>query len=322
VRKWIVAFCSLVAGVYILVPLLAERKMKVWLNSGCSRCVDWRKLDLGWTSFRFEGFQFQSGDPRDSAWKAEIASLAGTFSPWALLSGKIEVGNLSAERAEVSLTEGPESFPARRSSRSSWVFQVKATQVKNSKFTYQRNYSSDKALIRIQSIFANAGPWGNADPETLTHAMASGILESSGKFTLAVGAEFFDPKPQAEVELNIRRQNLAAVNPYFLPATGIALRGDLKRGRAVSHIQGKRQKAWVLARYRGLRIDVRPHEGRSKLQALLMSLGADLSIADSSFDRDLSAQVRGVTLSREKESIVAFVFRAWKKAAMGVAKGD
>ena len=152
---------------------------------------------------------------------------------------------------------------------------------------------------------------------------AEGVLEESGSFRLQVRAKLLAETPDVDVELRIAGQDLSGLNPYFEPADGIKLKGEVLEGRSSVEVRGARLNSTAYVRYRGLKVKIKNDKSRGGLSAFFQTLMAAVTIGKQNsdgghYDRRGAAELR----RKPKETVISFTLRGMKEAAMKVpAKG-
>lgn len=318
------AILLLVAPILLLLLWLgAEWAAARWLSGSCGRACS---LKVSSVSVRpghvvVRGFALRAGREEEERW--EISARVLTLRPhWAALArGKWAFEELSAGGLKVELHEGEAKKP-RAERKELPAFSVGRVRVSDGAFRYLRHKAGQRGTIELTEIVLNGGPIGTADglDENLSRFDAEARLEGSGRVRLTVNARFFQADPALRLRLELSGQDLAGVNRYFEPMDQLKLKGRLVRSEAVLSSDGASLRATVDVRYRGLDVQFLGGRERSKFSAFLGNLLKGLGIDEENLDEERSLTRGQVSLRREPgESIVSFVLRGLKEAAMKVA---
>lgn len=316
----------------VIGPWMVRHALKALILDRCATC----KLDLAQVGVRLfggglslKGVNFSVGDPKDVFITASIASLTADMYPLALYRRVLHLGPIVIEKPEVTVVETAEPPPDAKKDGASAEgessedsIDVESIRVKNGSFTYVHERKERQAGLHLKMIDADVLSFGSS-PDWREHQArghATGTLEESGRFELAVGAYLFEPAPHLDLGLVVFEQNLSDLNKFFLTDEGISLEGRLIEGWGTVAVRGKEADARVQARFQDLDISVGSTPERSGLSAFFSNLVASLRLRSKNLAADPEEQSRKVHIERESdESLVSFILRALKDAALKVA---
>jgi hypothetical protein len=328
-------------GLLLLVVLLLKfvappeirRQLREAVRANCAKCeLEMRSVSLSLIPLVLsaEGVRFRGGDVRTTEVWAEIGSIRMVVNPGWLLDGTLHLSEMRVTHPEVTVTEGdlptPESGSA-APNRTQWDFALEHLRIEDGEFTYQRRHGDARsgardARLAIHGLDGDVSALGTAPRlrDQRVEARLHGRLEQSGDVKLVVRAVLFQDRPDAELELHLRRQKLAELNPYLEAAEGIRLQGMVREAHAVARVKGDSAAATVRALYEGLAVDVESTDQRSGLAAFFTQLVASVKLDSGNRGADRPDQTGHAEAQRKpRESLVAFVLRALREAALEVA---
>lgn len=314
----------------VVAPRKIKAEAKKRIEAACPSC----EVEIGsvGVSLFFERIYlydvtFNQGDAFYSRVEAKVKEVRANLAIRQLFSRRIRFDHVTILEPTVEVIEGDGISPLSPDTPTHipehWTYEVAHTELEGGTFAYRRIYGKREAVIRVSEIDATITPWGNAITREATRAEASGRLEQTGKFRLTITAPLYAGVTEVDVTLKIDRQNLADLNPFFRPSEGIELSGALYAARTEVSIRDQKLDAWVQAKYAGLDIDFEKNRDRSGLTAFFSNLVESVKVRGSVLRRGAPEQTRGVSLERrQRESLVSFVFRGMKEAALRVATDD
>ena len=331
----LIAAVLLVGGflffVKVIVPDGAIRQLRESVNKSCRTCY----LDIGRAEFMilnpghmsFNQVHLKTGHPGGTEVEVSVDRIVSKVSAIRLMSGRLKFESIEIESPMVVVTDGDTpspSYPEANETEAgeSTVFTISQIRVHNGSFSYVRNHKDTHARLDIHDIDATVDELGNSpelmQSEVVGHAKAQ--LEKSGHFELRASTHIFVRPWGADVELEIADQNLEDVTPFFSNNDGVSLKGHLIQGRSTVAVRGEELRAEVWAKYEGLDVKLRKTSDRSATMAFLSNLGEAFTVSPKNTQKVTQDQTRSVKLKRrEGESVVAFILRGMKKAAIKVA---
>ncbi len=304
-----------------------KKEIQARLAEACASCrleISSLNLSLWHQEISAVKIWFYSGDPEITAGEAKVERIDLFFSLPALLHKKILLTKIILNSPDVLITEGDgkSQMHEHKHGSTAWGLSGLTTEIFRGKFTYNRTYPPRMASIHVKDIEGTVEAWDSRDPAKNTEAAVTGILEHTGRFELTIKAPIFNETTQAEVDLKFKELNLVDINPFFEASEGILLAGSLYEGHANVKVMDRRLDAWVSARYLGLDIHFQKTAQRGILTAFFSNLIESLKVNTANIKQDAANQVRGVSLQRNsRESLVSFILRGMKDAALRVATG-
>ncbi len=299
-----------------------------WLKPRIEAAVNGMELDslavtVAPPSLVLHGARLRDGDPRDSAVFARAERVVVPLDWRSLFSDPWRFGVIHASGVSVTVHEGDAHFP-RGDGQTSLLppFLCEGIRVDDAAFNYRKDSRAGAAVLRLAQVTAKAEAFGNFGEwrARAAEAEARALLEKSGQVKLRVAAWLHENEPRVEVDLSIHGQKLASVNPYFEPEEGVTLRGLLLSSRALVKVRGWRAEGNVEANYAGLAIKFHKNRHRGGLDALLLNLGAALKLDQANTEESRLERLGAVVTTRHpRESIVSFILRTMREAALRVA---
>ncbi len=323
----VLGFTLLLAAWLTLTQWYAPKRIRQELGAVMEKCeCQWEVGTISVSPFRplvtLDLVTFSQGDPAITGVRAKVKQIAIYFSPRKLLSRLVHVTHIEIRAPDVVVEEGdkPSVETEEKQEPESAKYEVAKTTIHDGKFQYLSVHHGRRAPIHVQDIQAEIGAFGSTIPEQETKAEATGQLEKSGKFRLTITTPLYVEEKKVDVELRIKNQDLADLNPFFQNSEGVLLKGLLYDGHSSVSIRGRKLDAWTKSIYRGLDIRFRSNSERSGLTAFLSNLVKSVQLETTNVENELPEQVRGVSLVRKaRESMVSFVIRGMKEAALRVA---
>ena len=355
-RWWILVCigCTLV-GVIALVILnltvnpYVKRRLESSVRENCATCT----LDIGDLQvsllnpgdFLLHEVRFSSGTRGAFETAVRASSIAVHLSLKPLWDRHVNVTQIVSSGLEVTLLDGDkkpppaektttrgasgkvdESEPSGQtedSARAPYTFTIQNSIVHHGTLSYTRNHMGTSAHLRVQKIEIELGALGNGkdlkDEPVKGHGEAQ--VEKSGLVELHVSTYLFRKPLYVDVELFTNDQDLADLTPFFKENAGVNLEGILMKGHGKVKVRGPHLTATLLAEYRGLNIKLDKMYDRNEITAFFMNLGTAVAMGEKNVGKPKSDRQREVELEREeKESIVSFILRGLKEAALKVAK--
>lgn len=273
---------------------------------------------------RLHGIRLRQGDTRDSAVHVDAAHAEIPVHLSSFTSHEWHFGKIHAVEAHVTLWEGPLHFPEKEEPKGEpFLFDYEGAHIENASFTYRKDFPKGAAYIRFPRVEVRAEPYGNYGEAAKGPAQASAtaLFEKSGMVDLKVKAWLFEKGPKVDVALQLQGQNLSEVNEYFEPADGATLEGILLDGKAHVTVEGRRAEGQVETRFKDLKIRFKSYPNkRSGFSAFLNNLGAAIKVKDENIRDKEAAKEKGVVTARhDNESVVSFIIRTMKEAAILIA---
>lgn len=329
VRFLLLFLAVLAAGIAlkeVVAPGLLRRRLISAVHDSCATCgLSLGRVHLSLLPLALSASQviFTGGTPNATVVHAEAQRVYLPFSLLPLFKSRYRVGRIEIDRPLVIVTEGDlVSPPSPKGGSAPPDLEIEGIAVKNSSFTYIREYPGRKGILGVSRINAVVGPIGSSDRlrGKDAEAVADGLLEQSGQFRLEVRARIFAKVPDINVKIKIEGQDLAALNPFFKPNDGVQLHGVLIEGRSAVEIRGAGLNASAYVRYRGLSVNIKKNEDRTALSAFFQNLLAAVTIGRQNIKGGEYDRLGMVDLERKpKETLISFTLRGMKEAAMKVS---
>lgn len=304
-----------------IAPWAARRWLLSSLHKACKSC----ELSLSSVNVHFfplalssKNVRFQQGDPRFTAFRVDVESIFLPFDHHRYM------GQVRVEKPRVEITDGDFHYPLEKTNESVPPpdFRVAGVKISDGSFTYIHQHLARKAVISVSHIYAEVSAFGGS-PDLVdkeVESTASGVLENSGKFHLYLGSPIFAKKQKIDVCLEMAKQNIAALNRFFVPNDGIEVGGELVEGKSQVSVRGTNLKATVYASYQNLNLMLKKNEERSLASAMLLNFVESLVIRRKNIKSPNYVRQSEVALAQQpQESIVSFILRGMKEAAIKVS---
>lgn len=323
-KKILFLFGLLLAVILCVSVALFPRWLKPQIEGAVSGLkIEALSLGLFPIGLSFHGVHLKNGDPRDSAVFMEADSLFVPIGLNNLFRQRWLIGTIVARGVRVTVHEGDAHFPKfEKKSAPLPPFLCDGIRVDDAAFIYRKDSPAGSAFIRLPEVSAEALAFGNYGEwrEQPAEAGARAVLEQSGKVMLRVKAWLYEQGPHAEVDLRIDDQILSQVNGYFEPEEGVTLKGRLLSSRALVKVKANQATGDLEAKYAGLEIDFHKNRHRGGFEALLLNLGAEVKLDKKNTEETRRERLGAVVTQRHaRESVVSFILRTMREAALQVA---
>lgn len=314
----IVAIFCLILALGAALAFRAGPVVKFALNrAGCEFSAAESTLSYFPTRFKATEVRFSQGSEATTAIKAEVAVVEFPLSLWPLVAGKVRIGQVVLTSPKVEVIEGDAKSEDEPGSAPDLI--VEGVEIRGGQFRYRRNYPGKHATISVNEISGGVNRLDAGSAER-TIGQVKARLEESGAVELEVAAAYFAPAPDVEVDLRIKKQNLADLNSYFVPADGVELSGHLELGEGKVSLRGENIRANVRAEYTNFDVLMRATRQRSKGEAFLVNLFRSVMLDDDNLDEPKYDQNHGVRLKRKKnESVISALLRGLKESVLQIA---
>lgn len=266
------------------------------------------------------------GDPNLTKFEATADRIVTTISFLRLFSRELHFEKIVVHSPTVIVTEGPlrspSSDPKQNEPSPRWTFYIGGIEANNGTFTYVHLYKPHDAAIHVTNIDARTEEWGNSPrlKHQVARGHARGYLEKSGAFILDLATTLTPTPMYVDLKLHLSEQNLSDLNAYFNYSDGITLAGMLYDGQTEIKIREKNLSGWVHANYKNLDIHFSKTKDRGSVATFFSNLVKSIKLDASDVGEPSSEQTRAVELQRkERESIINFILRGMKDAALKVA---
>ncbi|MGZ3694077.1 MAG: hypothetical protein ACXWQO_07745 [Bdellovibrionota bacterium] len=294
-----------------------EPELHKRIAAACPECrAEWKSFSLRPTGISFGGLDFESPPKAITVYEMQAQSVEIDVNWRQAMHGVLDLSAVRIWGADIKIKEiaghNPPSPPPES------AFAVRGIEVEDSTFTYEIREKGKFGRVRLDGISASISPFGTMaelhDQRVIGKAKAR--LEHSGQVDLEVDAALFSPEPSVRVKLSLSGQKLAELNEYFTPIDGVELAGEVLKGNASAEIHGKNLSAWADIRYEKFDVHFNKTKQRGGLKAFLSNIVADLKLDPKKIGPD----AKSVGIQRRKlESIVSFILRGLKEAALRVA---
>jgi hypothetical protein len=316
-RLMVAIFCLILALGAVLAYRAGPLVQFALNKAGCEFSAGESSLSYFPTRFIAKDVRFAQGSEATTAIRAEVKVVEAPISLWPLLTGKIRIGKVVLTEPRVEVVEGDGRGSDEPGSPPDLL--VEGVEIRGGHFRYRRIYPGKHATITVAEINGGVGEL-NARSAERTPGRVTAKLEESGKVELDVEAAYFAPSPDVAVDLVIRKQKLADLNSYFVPADGIELFGELEAGHGKVSLRGEKISATVTAKYTAFDVLMRATKQRSKGEAFLANLFRSLQLDDDNLSEPGRDQKHGVKLRRrEKESVISALLRGLRESVLHIA---
>jgi hypothetical protein len=309
-----VALFTVAGGFYLRQK--AEPLLRQKLAAACPDCrIDWKGFSLGISGLGFSDLDFES--PKGiSVYAVKARSLDIKLSWRQAYRGIVDIQAIDLDGADVKIMEIAGHNPLGTGDKP--IFAVRGINITDSTFTYEIREKGKFGRIRLDAIEASISPFGTVpelrDAQVVGKAKAR--LEQSGEVTLEVETPYFSPGTTALIKLSLNGQTLGELNEYFTPIDGVELTGKVINGNTSAEIKENFLSAWADIRYEKFDVHFLHTKQRGGLKAFLSNIVADLKLDP----KQTQPNGKSVGIKRHPlESIVSFVLRGLKEAALRVA---
>lgn len=326
----ILIFILGLVGAIFSVDEFLRQKLQTEVRESCATCaleignLHLRLLDPG--EVHLTDVHLTTGTKGAFEVDARIESIVLKINPRELFNHQLEFERVIIEKPTVRLTDGdvhpapdkPDDSPA-----AEWTFALNTTEVHFGTLDYTRNHVGTHAHIHVHDVQIKLGQLGNRPPlsEQTVEGTGQAQVEKSGEVWLKVSTTPFKKPLFIDLTLDVKKQNLADLTPFFKANAGVNLEGILRTGHAQVSVRGSSLKATLAADYQDLKITLEKMYDRNELTAFFMNLGTAVTMSKKNVDKPKEDKLRDVELSREgSESIVGFILRGLKEAALKVAQ--
>jgi hypothetical protein len=202
------------------------------------------------------------------------------------------------------------------------TLQIKTIEFSDAQFEYRRIDPTRDAVIRVSEIQGRVISVREAQGTLRVQALATGLLEQSGRFRLELDFPTFDSlllesSFAMEVDLILRGQKLDQLNPYFDSHNGIHLSGLLYEGQSHVSIQNRQARVATRVRYDGLGILFRKNQKRGATAAWASNWVGSFRLIKSNLKLKAQVSPERATLSQNpNETVLQMILRAMKVTAL------
>lgn len=269
---------------------------------------------------------------------AKIQNAEGELSCLDLLRGNISLSSVVIEKPEVVLVDiggtteeaGADSVSAstdksqeKLESKEGLRFSVSYMQIKQGAFSYVNKDKGIESRLNMGPISGSMEGLGNTKEfkENTAFSRLVGRIENSGEVVLAVHSKVFERPLQVSVDVQAKEQNLSDLNNFFNKFAGLSLEGALIEGTSQVRLVDKSIKASVFARFEKFNVEFSKTRERNAVSSFFMNLAEAVIYDNQNLDKNKAAQIKHVEINRKNdESLVGFILRSMKEAALKVAK--
>ena len=326
----IAAIFLLVLMVFVFfIPVIIERKISDGVSENCDSCSFSAKnisLKMSPFSIIMKSVYFHGGNEDATAVDADIDQIELPIQFSEIFKKNFILGIITIRGVQVTVTEGDiKNSPSTESDdtqNSTWHYSVQEVLIHDCIFHYTRNYRSRSAHLLASNISGTIQSFGTTQEFISKKALAeaTGRLEKSGSFHLAVNSAIHSKKIDLGVHLQIQNQNLHDLSAFFEARGQIKMKGDLVEGKSNIQIRDKKLSGWVFTRYKDLGIIFEKNQTRSPSATFFANLLQSFKIHSSDLSSRPENQIRSIVLDRENgESIISFILHGMKNAVLHVA---
>jgi hypothetical protein len=232
------------------------------------------------------------------------------------------VNEAEIENLRVKVTDGDKDDdrkPGGESARPPY-FHADRIRITKSHFEYHRVLNKVRSSLAVSAIHGVLKNVSTIDADGAIAADLECLFQDSGPHVLKLELRPFAEPQMINVDLRVHHQDMEGLSRFLVPNDGVELHGELVEGRGVTQMRGRSLHSDVWAEYRGLKVKVHKADDRSPVAAFFTTLATNLTTKKQNLDTEARDQLRGVDLKREAgESLVHFLLRGWKDAAIKVA---
>lgn len=315
----------------VITPRLIKSKLIQVVQTECRTCrLKVQNLSFSLSELRLNQINFSFEDRAGVVLDTEIKSVTIPFQLTSFFTDTIRIGRIQIQSPQVVLREydsGPGPLPPVKKEKSSkkTYFEADGIDLVDGYFEYDRIFSDGRnAPIRIRNIRVDLGRYGTtpnlADKDVVAQTYA--ILEQSGKIDLKLMVPVFTGKPIAKIFLKLNGQKLHEIDGYFLTAEGLNMKGLLVNSDVFGELNDHSLTGKLKAHYHSLDLHFHEHKKRSAFEALLSNIGKDIKLKETNIGVPKPKIQHPIASVRQpQESIISFILRGMKEAAIEVAGG-
>ena len=318
---WLVPliFVGVLIGIFLTLEPWLEKQLHTEIQKNCDKC-NFRSNGLGvsLSGIKIEEIDFLAGAKDGQQVEFKAASVSVKLRWTSLLRGPLIVKAIVVKEPKVIYFDRDQD-PAKSKSKTSngepkLPFRLGGLFLRQGHFTYVRELKGTVAELKIRDIDAEVH-W--EDPARVT-AKAKGQIGTSGEVELSVSGLLGEPPLVMDTDIRVRNQNLSDLSQFFEPNAGVALKGVLTGGHAVTKLKGRNLKASVWVEFKDFDLKVSPRPDRSETVAFFTNLGAAIAMQTKNTGDPTEEKMNSVELERGEESIVGFILRGIKEAAIPI----
>jgi hypothetical protein len=318
-------------------PRWLRQKLIRSVKSSCAGCgFKIGKIELGLSQGRasVRDFLYEDAPGGHARVKVKADRIDLKVNPKAFLKslrkGTWMVQSVHADRIEVTVTEDPKihSGPDEGAPPFSGIPAIvfKKIAVKDGTFHYVNKVDPKPSSLLLTQIDGETGPWATrrelakAYAAGLTPIHATGVLEHTGQFLLQAHADPLSAKGTALISLEVKKQPLEAVSPFFYREEGIKLEGFVVDiATRLKMVEG-RISGDLNASYKDLKIKV-DEKNHGGLRNWIVTLGANLiTESDEGVDGNAPGKepVHGVRAA--DQSLISAIFKSLGESVKQLVK--
>lgn len=314
-----ILLAGLAVGIFFAPALFKtqiENKISQSLREECQTCVfSMSEIGWAWRGIALSGIEFQAGEKDGQSFSAKIPRLVIRPDLGKLLTGKVDIDVVKLIGPRFIFKDIEKIAPPskdRPDSEEGMKAKLRRLVVTDGIFKYSRDVKGTHAELTIQKIQADA-----VIRDGVINALAKAQFGESGDFDLRMQMPAFKRPLEVDLDLSVRDQNLADLSAFFKPNAGVELKGILRKGHATTRLRGRTAQASVRAEYEKFDLKLHKMYDRDKWQAFFTTLGAKIAMRKENADAPPKEQRESLTTHREPgESLVSFILRGWKEAAI------
>lgn len=324
----------LLAGLYavaieFVLPQIAKSEIVDAVESSCASC----KFEIGSVAFgllnpgqvRIRDVRVKEGYEGSSELLVKIESIYLDINLAASSRDHIAIREIQLREPDVLLVDGDAKSPEAKHGDDSTgpTFAIDSTKLSDGVFTYTRNTKGTSATLHLAKIQGEFTALGTSKDlkDKFVEAHLKTQIEKSGETEVDLRVPMTGAANNVDVSVYIRDQDLGVTTPFFNPNAGVELKGQIVKARGRVRVRSNDlvASAWII--YHGLELKLNPMYDRSKAEAFLLNIGADLVMKETDLDLDKKDQTEYLHAKREpNERIVGFILRGLKEVAIQVAR--
>jgi len=286
-------------------------------------------------SFDLEEVDFQYIKAGSLELSAKIENIEGDISYIDLLRGRVSLATVILKNPKVELVDieqAPKDSAQKEQSEKgeektpeaeTLNFDLSYVAVEQGSFSYINKDKGVVSRLNMGPINGRMEGLGNSDEfkENTVYCRLVGRIEKSGEIVLTVNSKVFERPLKVAVDVQAKGQRLSDLNSFFNPFAGLNLVGDLIEGTSQVRLVERNIKASVFARFEKFNVKFSKTRERSSVVTFFMNLAETVVYDNQNLDKNRPAQLKHVEINRKQdESIVGFILRGMKEAALKVAE--
>jgi hypothetical protein len=306
-----------------------KKKIEAEVHETCASCqlkigeIHYSLLRPGQIKIAKLSYVTGTGEPLETKFMASQIQIY--FDPKKLFDRFLQIRLIEMNSAEVELMDVdhlPPHTHADSKEENDFHFMIQKIHISAAQIKYTRKHHGTSATIQVHHIEGEIGDITDLKrpASQLSTAHFHLNIEKTGHIELNIDTPDFLKIKDAMVSLAVSNQDLSELNVFLQPNAGVILKGHLIKGLGFINMHGQHLDAKLHAVYQNLLVKVEPSVQRSELESDFTNIGASLLMNPDNLMLAPKEQSRNIQTDRkEKESVVAFMLRGLKEAAIQVS---